>query len=100
LQNDAILIRLLQGVEGMQKWEYILIIATEDEQTVATQEQERKIHRKRLANTLNELGEEGWDVTGTWATNEPIIIMKRVKAQPSQPTGAPPVRNLGSNNPS
>jgi hypothetical protein len=84
----------------MQKWEYILIITTEDEQAVATQEHQRMIHRKRLANTLNELGEEGWDVTGTWATNEAIIIMKRPKVQASQPEGAPPVRGLGSKSPS
>ena len=78
----------------MQKWEYILIITTEDEQAVATQEHQRMIHRKRLANTLNELGEEGWEVTGTWATNEAIIIMKRPNPQPSGPTSDTQIRSL------
>jgi hypothetical protein len=82
----------------MQKWEYILIITTEDEHEVAAQENQRMIHRKRLAHTLNELREDGWEVTGTWATNEAIIIMKRPKRQPSQPTVDPGIRGLGSKN--
>ena len=84
----------------MQKWEYLLIITTEDEQAVAVQEHQRMIHRKLVANTLNELGDDGWEVTGTWATNEPIIIMKRPKPQSSPPIADPQIRNLESKNPS
>jgi hypothetical protein len=77
----------------VQQWEYLLIITTDDEQKVAVEEHQRMIHRKRLANTLNELGEDGWEVTGTWATEEAIIIMKRPTPQSPRASDSQ-IRNL------